>query len=374
MHPIRIAIVTSVLDKRQAKGTALVARELLSRILETPNISYTLIHHEHSDNELYTKHKTLLIPHLSFPFNQMWLRELVFWLITYKGEPFDIVHYMQPRVWPSYLATKARHVVVSAHDAGVMLNLHTPSLADWVFRITNRFLHMRMTRIIAVSEYAKSEIMRLFHIAPTRVVCIPNALSSSFSTRIGSATAYALPERYILGIGRFDPHKNIVRLLHAYKQARDMGLVEHLVLVGGRHLPSYSRTVEKTIHALQIDTYVHIAPFIEDDDLYRVYAGARAVCYPSLHEGFGLPLLEAMYANVPVATSNTTSLPEVAGDAALFFDPHDTHAIRDALIRIATDEDLRTQLIEKGKKRVANFSWDRSAQKLLELYRVLMTS
>ena len=373
MSPIRVALVTSVIDNRKAKGTALVARELLSRILDAPDISYTLIHHESSDDGIYTHHPTIQIPHLPFPFNQMWVRELVFWL-TYKGKPFDVVHYMQPRVWPSYLATKASHVVISAHDAGVMLNLHTPSLADWVFRITNRFLHMRMTRIIAVSEYARQEIIRLFHIDPSRVVSIPNALSSSFTKMKDSYPSYGLPETYILCIGRFDPHKNIVRLLHAYRQARDAGLVEPLILVGGKHLPSYSKQVEKTIQELQLEPYVHVAPYIEDEDLYGVYKNARAVIYPSTHEGFGLPLLEAMYAKVPVAASNVTSLPEVAGNAALFFDPYDIHAMCSALVRITTDEMVRAQLIKNGEKRVMSFSWEEAAQKLLGIYRDLTAS
>lgn len=363
----RIALVTSVIDARKGRGTASVARELLARILASDEFDFTLIHHEPVDDPLYAKHPTLLIPHLPFPFDRAMLREAAFWLS--RRERFDAVHYLTPRVWPSYLLTRAKRVIISAHDAGVMLDLGPADLPTLVFRFTNRFLHARMDAVIAVSEYARAEIARAYRLAPERVAVIPNALPTSFGGF--SADPLALGEPYLLSVGRFDPHKNILRLLAAYAEARKAGVTERLVLLGGRHLPAYSRKVEATIRELDLESEVTIAPFIPDDALAGAYAHARAVIYPSLHEGFGLPLLEAMASGVPVAAAGATALPEVAGGAALLFDPRDARAMASAIARVLGDEALRADLIARGRTRVRAFSWEESASRLVALYRAL---
>ncbi len=369
----RIGIVTSVIDGRSARGTAGVARELLARLLPSDEFDITLIHHEPSDDPIYAKYPTLRIPHLPGPFDRTVLRELVFWLSLQK--PFDIVHYLTPRVWPSYLATKARRIIVTPHDAGVMLPLYTKGLADFLFMFTNRFLHSRMDCIIAVSRYAKEEIARSYCINPERITVIPNALPSHFLQPTSNRRpASHLPARYLLSVGRFDPHKNILRLVEAYALARKRGVLLPLVLIGGRHTPSYSDKVERAIERLDLTDKVICAPYISDEDLPGVYATAHALIYPSLHEGFGLPLLEAMATGIPIACANATALPETAGDAALLFNPGTIDDIACAIIRISEDVALRSQLVHSGTARVATFSWERSVEKLRALYRIVTTS
>jgi len=142
-HQIKLALVTSVIDNRSGRGTALVARELLSRILlRTDLFDITLIHHEPSEDPIYTTHRTLLIPHLPKLLDRQMLREAYFWIKLWThGIRFDIAHYLNPRLWPSYLLTPAKRIVFTAHEAGVMLNLHDTHLSDYLFRFTNRFLH-----------------------------------------------------------------------------------------------------------------------------------------------------------------------------------------------------------------------------------------
>lgn len=375
---LKIALVTSVIDNREGRGTALVARELLSRLL-IPNaeFEFTLIHHEPADNPIYEQFPTLLIPHLPGPFDRQMIREAVFWLgLRSKGTRFDIVHYMNPRVWPSYLLTPGK-VVVTMHEAGVMLPLAGTGLAHSIFKFTYRFLHQRMERVIAVSRFGKEEIVQYCKIPEARISVIPNALPETFRPAVRAdrkeylQDQFGIPSPYILSVGRLDPHKNILRLLDAYSIARAAGIEEHLVLVGGRHLAAYSAEVDARISELGISEFVYLAPFIPETDLPNVYAEAQTLVYPSLHEGFGLPLLEAMICGTPVTASNAGSLPEIAGDAAVFFNPADTDDMASCLIRIMRDAAMRSDCIARGYERVKDFSWDRSAAQLVALYKDL---
>lgn len=374
---LRVGLITSVIDNRTARGTALVGREFLTRILESEEFDFTLIHHEQCDDPLYKKHPTILIPHLIEPFDRQMFREVWFWLRErFRGTHFDVVHYLNPRVWPSYLLTTSDNVVITMHEAGVMFDLGPRGIGDYLFRLTNRFLHFRMSMLIAVSECGRQEIIKKCHIDPARVVAIYNGLPSTFIQDMEAPHAsshFIPPTPFVLSIGRLAPHKNIVRLLHAYAQARTHGIRESLVLVGGRHFAGYVKEVEDTIQKLGLADFVVIAPYIPVPDLPHLYRSSRALIYPSTHEGFGLPLLEAMASGTPATAANATSLPEIAGGTALLFDPYNVNEMSDALVRILTDEELRADLIQRGYERIKDFSWEKGAEQVLALYRSFAT-
>jgi glycosyltransferase involved in cell wall biosynthesis len=126
-----------------------------------------------------------------------------------------------------------------------------------------------------------------------------------------------------------------------------------------------------TIRATNMTDYVHLTGFVADADLPALYTGAVAMAFPSLYEGFGIPILEAMACGVPVVSSNSSSLPEVADDAALLIDPYSIDEIHNALERVITDQDLRATLIQRGLKQAKKFTWEHSASQLLGLYRQL---
>lgn len=376
---VRLALITTVIDDRPGRGTALVGRELLTRILaRTDLFDITLIHHEENRDPIYTQHRTLTIPHLPRPFDRQIFREAFFWLkLRAQGERFDIIHYLHPRIWPSYVLSPG-NIVVSMHEAGIMLDLHPHGLADRVFQFTYRFLHQRLDMVIAVSEFGKEEIAAYCKIPKERIVVIPNALSTTFAPSnrpdIGKylLERFGIPSPYLLSVGRLDPHKNILRLIEAYALARREGVAAHLVLVGGRHLPAYSAEVEKLIADLNLSEHVHIAPFIPDTDLPDVYQHAEALLYPSLHEGFGMPLLEAMAAGTPIAAARAGSLPEIAAQSARFFDPLDIRSMKEAILEVTADKELRKELVTAGHDRIKGFSWDRSFARLRSLYDSLL--
>ena len=380
MNKPRIAIVTSCMDNRPARGTALVARRFVERLEQyRDQFDFTLIHHNKTEDPIYQQYPELIIPNVWFPFGRTMCNEMLFWFThRFSRAKFDVVHYLQPRVWPSYLLSHTKRIVLTPHDAGIMLNLSPIGMGERLFRFTNRRLNWRMNNLIAVSEFAKQEIADTYHIDDKKITVVYNGVDNHMqpveqttSTHTLLKTKYGITQPYILSVGRMTPHKNILTLLDAYAALRAKGCAESLVLVGGRHLSKYSSQVEQKINDLYLQTHVHIAPYIEPEDLPLVYSAAAVLVYPSLHEGFGLPMLEAMACHTPVVASNATSLPEIAGNAALLCDPTNTEAITDALHHVLTDTHMQQALVSKRKKRVQQFTGDRSTQAIISLYKTL---
>jgi alpha-1,3-rhamnosyl/mannosyltransferase len=196
----------------------------------------------------------------------------------------------------------------------------------------------------------------------------------------------ALPERYALYLGSNKPHKNLPRLIEAWARVRRSE-------VGTRHTHHATRNNSKSkirnpklliagawderypeakhlAESLYVTDSVHFLGPIPNADLPILYAGAELFIFPSLYEGFGLPVLEAMACGTPVACSNASSLPEVTGDAALLFDPTDVATMAAAMQQMLGDQTLRRELSEKGRAQAARFSWERTAQEALAAYRV----
>lgn len=170
-------------------------------------------------------------------------------------------------------------------------------------------------------------------------------------------------------LGTLEPRKNLPTLLQAFAYLRQRKAIDpawRLVLAGTRGWREDS--IFRTIKSLKLEDAVCLPGFIAEPDLPDVYRGAALFVFPSLYEGFGLPVVEAMGSGVPVITSNTSSLPEVAGDAALLIDPHDVDSLAEAMQQLLHDEDLRAHLREKGFKKVQKFSWEVAARRTLELY------
>lgn len=238
-----------------------------------------------------------------------------------------------------------------------------------------------MHALLAVSAYGKREIASTYHIDPSRVHVIPNGVDLHYRPILDTTAAqatlareYALPPTYLLCVSRLDPHKNIVRLLEAYLTLRtEHGVTLPLVLVGGDHLPAYSQEVTQCIKRLQLTEHVIRAPFIREEHMPLVYSCASLLVFPSLHEGFGLPILEAFACHTPVVASRIPAFEEVAGDAALYVDPTSTASIVDGTIAALQDMTLRDRLIASGAKRVSQYSWDNATDAIFNIYRSLLT-
>jgi glycosyltransferase involved in cell wall biosynthesis len=213
----------------------------------------------------------------------------------------------------------------------------------------------RSTRLIAVSEATKTDLMRIYRLPPEKIQVVLHGVEPEFfaldRTRL---------EPFVLCVSTLHPHKNLDRLIRAYaRQKRGW----RLVIAGMRGF--FAETLDALIRHLGVEDSVQLTGWIPREDLLRLYARAQAFVYPSTFEGFGMPVLEAMAAGIPVACSDIGPLREVAGSAALPFDPLSEDAIAAALGRIVDDRELREKLAAAGPERARRFSWELAARQTL---------
>lgn len=233
------------------------------------------------------------------------------------------------------------------------------------------FLKRRLdyaAHIITISDFIRSEICDELHLPAEKVTAIPMAPDPFFYPRArqeceGVIEALGLPRDYILFVGTLEPRKNLPLLLKAAECEKDIPIV----LVGweGWGENRWMEIAKREGLRDRIFTTGHV----DEESLACLYSNAMALVFPSLYEGFGLPVLEAMACGCPVICSNVASLPEVAGDAALFIDPYDVEGLAVAIGKMVGDSTLRMDLIQKGLKRAAEFSWERTAKETLEVFR-----
>ncbi|HZS08587.1 MAG TPA: glycosyltransferase family 1 protein [Blastocatellia bacterium] len=242
-------------------------------------------------------------------------------------------------------------------------------------RLTVRRTARRAARIITVSEFSRQDIIRTYRVAPEKVAVTHNGVESRFTSRpqshnedAGVRRRFGIGRDFLLAVGSLQPRKNLVRLLRAYARLRATRHdFTHQLVIAGRRLwlaDGIFAEIERQPWAQD----VIVTDYVADDELPGLYRAAAALVYPSLFEGFGLPPLEAMACGTPVVTSDTSSLPEVVGNAALLVDPCDEMALAEAMIAITADERLRVRLREDGLERARHFTWRAAAEKTLRLY------
>jgi glycosyltransferase involved in cell wall biosynthesis len=226
----------------------------------------------------------------------------------------------------------------------------------------------KASRIATVSEFSKNDISRHYDIDPSKIDVVYNGCSNVFGpttgeTKKATREKYACGEEYFLFVGALHPRKNISRLLEAFDRFRKTQSSRvKLVIVGKKYY--WTSEIKRTYINMQFKDEVIFTGRLSPEELAKVTASALALTYVPYFEGFGVPVLEAMNSDVPVITSNVTSMPEVADGAALLVDPFSVDAICNAMLYLWKDEDMRKNLVEKGRKRRLDFSWDKSADLL----------
>ncbi|RKY23359.1 MAG: glycosyltransferase family 1 protein [Planctomycetota bacterium] len=230
----------------------------------------------------------------------------------------------------------------------------------------------RAAGVFAVSENTKKDIIRYTGCDPQKITVTYLAADKIYRPVNNSEQLqnvkqkYAIPQKFIMYVGSLSPRKNINRLLEAFSIIRDR-IPHHLVLTGSKSWKDSS--VYRTMRRLNLSDRIKKLGYVENEDMPVLYNLADAYVYPSLYEGFGLPILEAMQCGCPVVASNATSIPEVAGDAAIFVNPLDIDALADAIYNVLTDDQLRRKLISSGFRQAEKFSWDSTANIMLETIR-----
>ncbi len=254
----------------------------------------------------------------------------------------------------------------------------TPVLKAYLDVVVPRSVR-RATHVLADSQATRDDLVELYGTEPDKITVLLGGVNPGFvpvterDARKVVRRRYNIPEQpYIFSIGTVQPRKNYARLIEALAAlGPDYGDV-HLVIAGGRGW--LEGPIYRAVGESGLTDRVHFIGFARDDDLPALYSEAACLAYPSLYEGFGLPVVEAMACGTPVVTSNLSSMPEIAGDAALLIDPYDVDALADAIRRLVSDEALRTELVERGFEQAACFTWERAAQQLRDVYQRLLSS
>jgi len=230
-------------------------------------------------------------------------------------------------------------------------------------------------RIIADSHSTARDLHRIYGISESKIEVIHLGVSPAFKPQDPRAAAeyvarqYKTSKDYILTVGTLGPHKNLITLVKAMKAVRDRGALSFELLVVGAKGRKKSQVLEVIRTSGLTDNDIRFLGFVPDEDLPMLYSGSSLFVLPSLYEGFGLPLAEAMACGVPVIASNTSSIPEVAGDAGLLVPPTEPEAFAEAILRVRSDQALRKAMIEKGLKQAGSFRWDKAARQTLECMR-----
>jgi glycosyltransferase involved in cell wall biosynthesis len=280
------------------------------------------------------------------------------------GRRFDVLH--SPALLAP-LATRAANVVVLADTTW----LTVPDLGKGqaatvrLWQAVVPRVARRADRVIAISEASARDVREQLRVDPARIDVIPLGYGApprtaatpepELRSRLGLGTG-----PIILNVGMKKVHKNQRRLVRALPRIRESVPEAQLVLAGAS--TPYEDQLRAEAHALGLDGGVATPGYVDDADLEGLYAAASAFVFPSLNEGFGLPVLEAMARDVPVVTSNRSSLPEVVGNAALLVDPTSEDEIADATVRVINDQAARQRLISAGRARLAEFTWSRTAE------------
>ena len=271
--------------------------------------------------------------------------------------------------------------VVTVHDVLEHMS-RTRGLSDF-----RRSLHFHLTRqvlkraakILAVSQFSKSEIEKLFRVPALRIEVVYNAIDERFlrghateAERQMIAERYQVNYPFLLYAGRISPHKNLIRIIEAFSALRaelekEQKLTDLKLIIIGDDLSSHP-DLRRTVIRGGVQNDVRFLGFVPIEVLRILYDEAKVFVFPSLYEGFGFPPLEAMAHGTPVVTSNTSSLPEVVGKAAVLVNPENVFEIMRAIHRVLVDSALRTRLKDRGYEQVQRFSWDESARRVLRVY------
>lgn len=279
-----------------------------------------------------------------------------------------------------YIAPGCRHprVVTTIHDVTYRLHPEWFPFKDRVLLdLGIRRSLSTVAGVITGSECTRRDLGQVYGLAPERIAVTPYAAPVGFARASSEQVSevlqhHGLTQPYVLFVGVLQPRKNLVRILRAFLKAkRDSGFPHRLAVVG--KLGWKSTEIEREMEAAEATGAVQRLGYVPDEDLPPLFTGAEAFLFPTLYEGFGIPVLEAFACGVPVITSDVSALPEVAGDAAVLVDPTDEATLVDALQRVLSDPSLRTRLGEAGLQRAATFTWTRTAQQTLAYYEQLLS-
>ena len=370
---MKIAVNTRLLLKDKLEGIGWVAYETLSRIVKAhPDDEFYFLFDRKPDPKFIFAENVkpvVLFPQARHPF---------LYIIYFEISVCRALRRIKPDVYLStdaYLSLRSKTPQIAVfHDINFEhFPQDFPKLALWHYKkFFPKFAH-KAKKIITVSEFSKKDIIDNYKVEPEKIDVVYNGANEGFKPlseeeKIKIRNQYTAGYQYFMFVGSLHPRKNLARLFPAFDMFKERtGSDVKLLIVGEKRW--WTEPIQKAYEAMGHKDDVVFVGHLQMEELHRVTAAALASVYVSYFEGFGIPIVEAYKCDVPVITSNVTSMPEVAGDAALLVDPFDTESIAGAL-ELVMDENIRNSLIEKGRIRRNDFSWDKAAE---QWYKVIST-
>jgi glycosyltransferase involved in cell wall biosynthesis len=270
--------------------------------------------------------------------------------------------YWCPHFNAPLLPIKAKKMIVTIYDVNHLAN---PIYFSFLKRIWAKILYINAAKksniILTISEFSKSEIIKYLKVEEQKIEIVSCGVNPNFSLITASKeTLSSLPNKYFLFVGNVKPHKNLITLLKAYNKLNARVKQEYKLVILGKMegFVTNDNQIFKYIENNNLSSFVHFTGYISDSEVPSIYKNATIFVFPSLYEGFGLPILEAMVCEVPVISSNKASLPEVGGNAVLYFEPLNENSLAELIIQLTGNKEMQLDLIEKGKKRVKHFTWE----------------
>jgi glycosyltransferase involved in cell wall biosynthesis len=294
----------------------------------------------------------------------------------FTGGPLDLYHATDFVLAPH----GAKRAILTVHDLAFLFfpNEAMPGLTNYLNVVVPRSV-ARADHVIADSAHTARDLQQQWNVPPAKLTVVQGAVEHKHFQPVTDASQlaevrcrYGADNRpYILSISTLEPRKNYVRLIEAFYQARQEANLAHRLVIGGRKGWLFDAIFAK-VKELGLEEHVHFCGFVAEADLPALYSGADFVAYPSLYEGFGLPIIEALACGTPVLTADNSCLPEAAGPGAVYANALDVASIAEGIVKLATDEALRQHLATLGRAHAANFTWERSADQLLAAYQKVL--
>lgn len=293
--------------------------------------------------------------------------------IPYKYNHLDVIHYVNSRPPLNFgFHNSKQKVILTQHGISPVV---CPKYSNIKERLINYIIKLQINKIdsiITVSESEKRELVKYYRIPEEKVSVIyhgiDNDLFKQLPITIDSeeflSEKYSIASNFILHVSSYHPIKNLLIILKSYLHLKKEGRITHKLVIAGYQ----NEDIDNFIMQNNLKNNVLLLGYVDKNDLQILYNAATCFVFPSFHESFGMPLIEAMACGCPVVTSNTYSGPEITQDAAILIDPSDIDDISSGILSVINDENLRNQLIEKGLKRAKDFSWEKCAKEHIEVY------
>ena len=272
--------------------------------------------------------------------------------LFFRGKLCVSIHDLIHLIYPQFLSSKA---------------------ALFYARLMFSFACKNSDKIITISEHSKRDIIKYFKTDPSRIAITYPGVSSDFF--VSEEKARVMKEkygRYILYVGAIRPHKNVLRLAEAFISLKQSQKLEHKLVLVGKSKTDYLIEIKRMFRENHLENALVIIENPPQGVIPDMYRGAELFVFPSLYEGFGLPPIEAMACGCPVVSSNSSSLPEVIGDAGLLIDPDKVEELASAMYKVLTEQDFRDSLIQKGFERIKRFSWETTTSQTFEIYKEML--